>query len=58
LAVPAFVKVIAYHGVPGGLSQPSFVRILWGLAGLYVLNIGGGPVVVLGKGSIVGWGVG
>jgi len=30
LAISAFVEVIAYHGVPGGLSQPSFVRV-WGV---------------------------
>ena len=27
----------------------------WGVAGLEVLDIGGGPVVGLGKGGIVGW---
>jgi len=27
LAIFAFVKVITYHGISGGLSQPSFVSI-------------------------------
>jgi len=31
LAVSAFVEVIAYHSVPGGLGQPSFVRVEGGL---------------------------
>ena len=53
-----FVEVIAYHGISGGLSQPSFVSILWGVAGLEILHIGGGPVVGLGRGGIVGWGMG
>jgi len=58
LAVSAFVEVIAYHGIFGGLSQPSFVSILWGVVGLEILDIGGGPVVGLGRGDIVDWGVG
>ena len=58
MAVPAFVEVIAYHGISGGLSQPRFVSISWGVAGLEILDIGGGPVVRLGTGGIVGWGVG
>jgi len=58
LAVSMFVEVIAYHGIPGGLSQPSFVSILWGVAGLEILDIGGGPIVGLGRGGIVRWGVG
>jgi len=58
LAVSAFVDVIAYHGISGGLSQPSFVSILWGVAGLEILDIRGGPVVGLGKGDVVDWGVG
>jgi len=58
LAVPAFVEVIAYYGIPSGLSQPSFVSILWGVAGLEILDIGGGLVVGLGRGGIAGWGVG
>jgi len=31
LSISAFVEVIAYHGISGCLSQPSFVNILWGL---------------------------
>jgi len=58
LAVPAFVEVIAYQGISGGLSQPSFVSILWGVVGLEILDIGGCRVVGLGRGGIVGWGVG
>jgi len=58
LAVSAFVKVIVYHGVPGGLSHPSFLSILSGVTGLEILDIGGSPVVGLGRGSIVGWVVG
>jgi len=58
LAVSAFVEVIAYHGVPGGLSQPSFVRILEGVAVFEVLDIGGGLVMALGGGDVVNWGVG
>jgi len=55
LAVPAFVEVITYNGILGGLSQPSFVNILWGVADLEILDIGGGPIVGLGRGGIVGW---
>jgi len=47
LAISALVEVIAYHGVPGRLSQPSFVRV-WGRgAGFEVLDVGGGPVLAL-----------
>ena len=28
LAISAFVEVIAYHGISGGLSQPNFIIIL------------------------------
>jgi len=58
LGVSAFLEVIAYHGIPGGLSQPSFVSILGWVAGLEVLDIRGGPIVGLGRGGIVGWEVG
>jgi len=58
LAISAFIEVIAYHGVSGGLSQPSFVSTLWGAAGLEILDIRDGPVVGLGRGDVVGWGVG
>jgi len=58
LAISTFVEVIAYHGISGGLSQPSFVSILWGVAGFEILDIRGGPVVGLGRGDVVGWGVG
>ena len=58
LVVPAFVKVIAYHGIPGGLSKPSFVRILWGVAGFEVLDIGGGLVMAFGGVDVVIWDVG
>jgi len=58
LAISAFVEVIAYHGISGGLSQPSFVSILWGVTGLEILDIRGGPVVGLGMGHVVGRGVG
>jgi len=54
LAISAFVEVIAYHGISGGFSQPTFVSILWGVAGLEILDIRGGPVVGLGRGGIVG----
>jgi len=30
-AISAFVEVVAYHGIFGGFSQPSFVSILWGV---------------------------
>jgi len=30
LAISAFVKIIAYHGIFGGLIRPSFVSIWWG----------------------------
>ena len=33
LAISTFVEVIAYHGISGGFSQPSFVSILWGVVG-------------------------
>ena len=58
MAVLAFVEVIAYHDIPSDLSQPSFVSILWGVAGLKILDIRGCLVVGLGRGGIVGWGVG
>jgi len=58
LAISAFVEVIAYHGVPGGLSQPSFVCVEGGVADFEVLNVGGGPVLALGGGVVVSWGVG
>jgi len=58
LAVSVFVEVVAYHSVSGGLSQPSFVRILKGVAGFEVLDVGGGPVMALGGGDVVSWGVG
>ena len=58
LAISAFVKVIAYHGISGGLSQPSFVSILWRVVGLEILDIRGGPVVGLGMGEVVSWGMG
>jgi len=58
LAISSFVKIIAYHGISGGLSQPSFVRIWWGVAGLEILDIRGGPIVGLGVGEVVGWGMG
>jgi len=58
LAIPAFVEVIAYHGVPSGLNQPSFVCVLRGVAGFEVLDVGGGPVMALGGVDVVGWGVG
>jgi len=58
LAVSAFVEVIAYHGIPGSFSQPSFVSILGWVASLKVLDIGGGPIVGVGRGGIVDWGVG
>jgi len=50
LAISAFVKIIAYQGISGGLSQPSFVSIWWGVAGLEILDIRSGPVVGLGMG--------
>jgi len=31
LVISTFVKIIAYHGISGGLSQPSFVSIWGGL---------------------------
>ena len=58
MAVSAFVEVIAYHGVSGGFSRPSFVCVEGGVAGFKVLNIGGGPVLGLGEGDVVCWGVG
>ena len=58
LAISAFVKVITYHGISGCLGQPSFVNILWGVVSLEILDIRGGPVVGLGMGDVVGWGVG
>jgi len=58
LAISAFVKIITYRGIFGGLSQPSFVSIWWGVVGLEILDIRGGPVVGLGMGEVVGWGVG
>jgi len=45
LALSAFVKIIAYYGIPGGLSQPSFVSIWWGVTDLEILDIKSGPVV-------------
>jgi len=58
LAISAFVKIIAYHGISGGLSQPRFISNWWGVAGLEILDIRGGPVVGLGMGEVIGWGVG
>jgi len=53
LAVSAFVEVFAYHSVPGGLGQPSFVRVGRGVAGFEVLNVRGGLVWVLRGGDAV-----
>jgi len=50
LAISTFVKIIAYHGISGGLSQPSFVSIWWGVASSEILDIRSGPVVGLGMG--------
>jgi len=58
LAISAFVKIIAYHGIFDDLSHPSFVSIWWGVVGLEILDIRGGPVVGLGMGEVVGSGVG
>ena len=58
MVVSAFVEVVAYHGVSGGLSQPSFVCIFRGVADFEVLDVGGGPVMTLGGGDVVSWGVG
>jgi len=58
LAISAFVKIITYHGISGGLIQPSFVSIWWGVASLEILDIRGGPVVGLGMGEVVSWGMG
>jgi len=58
LVISAFVEVITYHGIPGGLSHPSFVGILREVTGLEILDIGGSPVVGLERGGIVGWVVG
>jgi len=58
LTISVFIEVIAYHGISGGLAQPCFVSILWGVAGLEILDIRGRLVVGLGRGDIVGWGVG
>jgi len=58
LAISALVKIITYHGISGGLSQPSFFSIRWRVAGLEILDIRSGPIVGLGIGWVVGWGVG
>ena len=50
LAISTFVKIIAYHGISSGLSQPSFVNIWWGIAGLEILDIRSGPIMGLGMG--------
>ena len=47
MAISAFVKVVAYHRIPSGLSYPNSVGIRWRVTGFEILDVRGCPIVSL-----------